>query len=167
MIVVTTGTNERPFDRLVRAAAALAIDEQLLVQYGSSRVAHGEGEWVDFLSFEDLADAMRRARVVVSHAGVGSIMLARSCGKTPIVVPRLLARAEAVDDHQLHLGRRLAALGLLTLIEDESRLGDAVHRASAPAVATNSFIDGSGTLVAELEQYFSACGAARSATGDG
>jgi len=61
MIVVTIGTNEQPFDRLIRAARALDSDE-LLVQYGSSREAHGRGEWVEFLSFDELAERARSAR---------------------------------------------------------------------------------------------------------
>ena len=62
MILFTVGTNEQPFDRLVRAAAELRRDESLFVQYGASRSAHGPGEWVDFLPFEELAAACREAR---------------------------------------------------------------------------------------------------------
>ena len=105
MILVTIGTNEQPFDRLIRAATTLGGDEPLLVQHGSSRVPHGRGEWVDFLSFDELADRARQARVVVCHAGVGSIMLARRCGHRPVVVPRRHQLGEAVDDHQLFLAR--------------------------------------------------------------
>ena len=103
MILVTTGTNEQPFDRLVRAAAELAEGEDAFVQYGASREPHGRGEWVDFLDFDVLAERMREARVVVCHAGVGSIMLARRCGHRPVVMPRRFELGEAVDDHQLHL----------------------------------------------------------------
>ncbi len=56
MILVTVGTNEQPFDRLVRWAAALEGDEPLLVQHGSSTVPHGRGEWIDFLPFEELSE---------------------------------------------------------------------------------------------------------------
>jgi UDP-N-acetylglucosamine transferase subunit ALG13 len=131
MIVVTVGTNEQPFDRLVRAAARLEGSEELVVQYGSSRVAHGRGTWIDFVSFDELAAQMRDARLVVCHAGVGSIMLARRCGKTPIVVPRRLHLGEAVDDHQLTLARRLEAGGLVKLVDDEREL----PRAIAPDAA--------------------------------
>lgn len=150
MILVTCGTNEQPFDRLVRAAHALSGSEPLLVQYGSSRVPHGGGDWVDFLPFDDLADRMSAARVVVSHAGVGSIMLARRCGKHPVVVPRRVHLGEAVDDHQLPLGRRLHASGIVTLVEDEARLAEAVRAAGAPAGAA----DGSGVaaLAADLRE---------------
>jgi UDP-N-acetylglucosamine transferase subunit ALG13 len=135
MILVTTGTNEQPFDRLVQAAATLDAAEPMFVQYGASKVAHGPGEWVDFLSFDELAERMTAARVVVCHAGVGSIMLARRCGKRPIVLPRRVHLSEAVDDHQLPLARRLDASGIVHLVEDERDLGRAIVEIDGRAAA--------------------------------
>ena len=135
MILVTIGTNEQPFDRLVSAAAGLDGLESLVVQHGSSRVPRGRGEWLDFVSFEELSERMRAARVVVCHAGVGSIMLARRCGKRPIVVPRRLHLGEAVDDHQLPIARRLDANGVVTLLEDVDLLGEAIELVGANAMA--------------------------------
>ena len=85
------------------------------------------------MSFEELSERMRAARVVVCHAGVGSIMLARRCGKRPIVVPRRLHLGEAVDDHQLPIARRLDANGVVTLLEDVDRLGEAIELVGANA----------------------------------
>jgi UDP-N-acetylglucosamine transferase subunit ALG13 len=127
MIVVTTGTNEQPFDRLVAAAGALDVEEPLLVQHGSSRVPHGAGRWVDFMSFEELEAAMRSARVVVCHAGVGSMMLARRCGLRPVVMARRVHLGEAVDDHQLPLARRLHEAGAVELVDDAAQLAAAVR----------------------------------------
>jgi UDP-N-acetylglucosamine transferase subunit ALG13 len=154
MILVTIGTNEQPFDRLVRAAAALDLPEQLVVQHGSSRVPRGRGEWVDFVSFEELSSRMRQARVVVCHAGVGSIMLARRCGKHPIVVPRRLHLGEAVDDHQLPIARRLHANGVVTLVEDVDRLAEAIGAAGLGApVAPLGEDSGSRNLAGDLREY--------------
>jgi UDP-N-acetylglucosamine transferase subunit ALG13 len=155
MILVTVGTNEQPFDRLVRAAAALGGDEPLLVQYGASGEPHGRGDWVDFVGFDELADHMRAARVVVCHAGVGSIMLARRCGRRPIVLPRRLDLREAVDDHQLPLARRLDASGLVRLVEDERDLAAAVAQngdASADDGATAS-LAGAEALAGDVRRY--------------
>jgi|1186.fasta_scaffold24120_2 UDP-N-acetylglucosamine transferase subunit ALG13 len=139
MILVTTGTNEQPFDRLVLEAKALTTDEALFVQHGSSQVPHGRGLWVDFLPFEDLAEKMGEARVVICHAGVGSIIMARRCGHRPVVIPRRVHLGEAVDDHQLALGRRLHAAGMVTLAEDADEL--------AAAIGVDDHIDGrEGTL---------------------
>jgi UDP-N-acetylglucosamine transferase subunit ALG13 len=154
MILVTIGTNEQPFDRLVRAAARLDTVESLVVQHGSSRVPHGRGKWVDFVSFEELTARMVEARVVVCHAGVGSIMLARRCGKRPIVVPRRLHLGEAVDDHQLALGRRLHEGGVVTLLEDEEQLGETIRTIGPRALARTPGDDsGARELAGDLRRY--------------
>ncbi|NUT54618.1 MAG: hypothetical protein HOQ03_01365, partial [Thermoleophilia bacterium] len=70
----------------------------------------------------------------VTHAGVGSVLVALANGKRPVVVPRLKAFGEAVDDHQLQLGRRFAAAGLVTLVEDLGAL-EAALAAEQPAAA--------------------------------
>jgi predicted glycosyltransferase len=109
------------------------------------------------MSFDDLADGMRRARVVVSHAGVGSIMLARRCGKVPIVVPRLRRLEEAVDDHQVQLARRLAGLGVVVLVEDDALLGDAIHGGGAAAPVGPQALEPAATLVDEIGSFLAGC----------
>jgi UDP-N-acetylglucosamine transferase subunit ALG13 len=162
MIVVTIGTNEQPFDRLIRAARALDTDE-LLVQYGSSREPHGRGEWVEFLSFDDLAERARAARAVVCHAGVGSIMLARRCGHRPIVMPRRHHLGEAVDDHQVFLAKRLAKSGIVTLVEDEHDLAAALATPLSAPTASQGGLDGAVALSADVRALLSDLGAARAA----
>ncbi|MBN1527624.1 MAG: hypothetical protein JW895_01085 [Thermoleophilaceae bacterium] len=154
MILVTIGTNEQPFDRLVSAAAGLRGLESLVVQYGSSSVPHGRGEWLDFVSFEELSERMSAARVVICHAGVGSIMLARRCGKRPIVVPRRLHLGEAVDDHQLPIARRLHASGVVTLLEDVDLLAETIEVLGEAALA-DPVVDppGGPNLAGDLRAY--------------
>jgi UDP-N-acetylglucosamine transferase subunit ALG13 len=149
MIFVTVGTNEAPFDRLLAAFEAGVGDEELLVQHGPSRIRPAGATCVEFLSYDELVEAVARARVVVMHAGVGSIMTALGNGKRPVVVPRLRRFGEAVDDHQLSLGRRLHESGLVTLVEDP---GDVP--AALGAVSTSAALDlgPSRRLVAELRE---------------
>ncbi|QEC50087.1 glycosyltransferase [Baekduia soli] len=149
MIFVTTGTNEQGFDRLVAAARELPGDEELLVQYGSSTELHGRGRWEAFLSWEEMTAAMTQARVVVAHAGVGSILLAHRCGRRPVVMPRRVALGEAVDDHQLELAQRLHARGEVTLALDGDALARAVAVAPSMLAGTGSG-PATGPLVAEL-----------------
>ena len=103
MIFVSVGTNEARFDRLLHAVAELGLDEEVVVQHGHSArdSIPPARQLVDFLPFEGIVDTVRRSRVVVTHAGVGSVMVSLANGKRPIVVPRRKAFAEAVDDHQL------------------------------------------------------------------
>jgi UDP-N-acetylglucosamine transferase subunit ALG13 len=133
VIFVTVGTNEARFERLLRAVAGLTTAERFVIQHGHSPpIGRPKSELVDFLPFEAMVETMRSARVVVTHAGVGSVMVALSNGKRPVVVPRRKSLGEAVDDHQLQLGRRFAQAGLVTLVETEHALGDALEQQQAP-----------------------------------
>lgn len=154
MIFVTTGTNEQPFDRLLRAVRALPDRESLHVQYGSSQISDGPGRWEAFMDFAECDAAVRRARVVVTHAGVGSVMLSLRHGKRPVVMPRRHARDEAVDDHQVVLARRLAQAGWVA-IADEGNLAEAIELAAAMGPIELDLSAGhQAELVAELHDYF-------------
>jgi UDP-N-acetylglucosamine transferase subunit ALG13 len=162
MILVTVGTHEQPFDRLVEAAAALGDREHLIVQYGTSSITDGPGEWVDYMSFDELAEQARRARVVVSHAGVGSIVLARRYGHRPIIMPRRPHLGEHVDEHQMQLTRRLAEAGIVTVVEDAEQLAAAVRTPALVAPAdTKGGLSGPSDLSADVREVLIGLGAAR------
>jgi UDP-N-acetylglucosamine transferase subunit ALG13 len=136
VIFVTVGTLHFPFDRLLGALDDLPGDEELVVQCRAPHVLPARARVVVDLPYDELAALMREARVVVSHAGVGSILTALENGKRPVVVPRLVRYGEAVDDHQLAFARRLAESGRVTLVEDLSGLAGAVA-APGPPPPTN------------------------------
>jgi UDP-N-acetylglucosamine transferase subunit ALG13 len=130
VIFVTLGTHHQPFPRLIEALAALPA-EDLVVQYGHSAPPAAAREAVDFLGFRDMLDRIEAADVVVTHAGVGSILLARRAGHTPIVVARRQRHGEHVDDHQVELTAALADDGKVIPVWEPAELAAAV--AVAPA----------------------------------
>ena len=150
MILVATGASQFPFDRLLRAIDALPMGERIVVQHGCSAVKPRRGECVDFLPMPDLTALVREARVVVTHAGVGSILLCLTNGRRPVVVPRLKRFSETVDDHQLESARRFAEAGLVTLAEDPGHLAEVVAAAAEDAV---DLPQGDVPLVRELRSY--------------
>lgn len=160
MILVTVGTHEQPFDRLIAAAAALPGDEPMVVQYGTSTLTRGRGEWIDFLSFDDLAQLAEQARAMVCHAGVGSIVLARRYGHRPIVMARRPQLGEHVDEHQLSLTRRLADAGLVIAVDNAEELTAAVEaEAFAPAPAAATSLRGPSALSADVRALLLGLGA--------
>jgi UDP-N-acetylglucosamine transferase subunit ALG13 len=156
MILVTTGTNGPPFDRLLNEIDRVETTEQIMVQHGPSRVRPRAATCVSFLSFDALAELMQSARTVVTHGGVGSILLAAMYGKRPFVVPRLARYGEAIDDHQLSLAHRLDRRGNVTIVEDPTRL-PALLEVDVPTVQELGRPD--PRLVDELRSYFAAAGA--------
>jgi UDP-N-acetylglucosamine transferase subunit ALG13 len=150
VIFVSVGTNEARFDRFLQAVAALTLAEEMVVQHGhSTRLGPPGARLVDFLRFEEMVEHIRSARVVVTHAGVGSVMVSLGNGKRPIVVPRRKAFAEAVDDHQLQLASRLARAGLVTLAEDPAGLADMLARHQDPATV----VPAASALAADLSAF--------------
>jgi len=61
---------------------------------------------------------MRAADVVVTHAGVATIVDAVRAGHRPIVVARRHHLGEHVDDHQLQIVAALEELGMVTSLRD-------------------------------------------------
>jgi UDP-N-acetylglucosamine transferase subunit ALG13 len=150
MIFVSVGTNEARFDRLLQLVTSLEVDDDLLIQYGHSSPVEAPGiELIDFLPFEAMGEKIRAARAFVTHAGVGSIMVALANGRRPIVVPRRQTLGEAVDDHQSQLGRRFAEAGLVTLAETREALVAALEGAQ-PAAAV---VPATSSLASELQLF--------------
>ena len=154
MIFATTGTCE-PFDRMLQAFDALELDEELVVQHGISPVRPRGARCFDFLAYSDLVAFVRSARVVVTHGGVGTILTALANGKRPIVVPRLADRGEAIDDHQVELARKLAATGVIELVEQIDDLGPILAR---PHELTRT-VAADARLVSELRAYLTSAAA--------
>jgi beta-1,4-N-acetylglucosaminyltransferase len=154
MIFVTVGSSTIPFDRLLRAVDAWRIDEPLVVQHGASAIRPRRAECVDFLDYDTFVDLVRGARLMITHAGVGSVMTALRERKRPIVVPRRRACGEAVDDHQTPFARRAGQLGLVTFVENADLLDAAiVQRAADRWTAASS----RSPIERELRSYIEAC----------
>jgi biofilm PGA synthesis N-glycosyltransferase PgaC len=133
-VLVAVGTHEAPFDRLVRAAANLK-GEPVVVQHGASTVRPPGVRGFDYLSVDAFDALIRSSRVVVTHAGVGSVAAALAHGRRPVVVPRLGRFNEHVDDHQVFFARRLQEAGLATLVENTDQLPEVVARQDHSAAA--------------------------------
>ncbi|QKE85313.1 glycosyltransferase [Arthrobacter sp. NEB 688] len=117
-VLVTVGTIEPfRFDRLVDLVLGLVRrrpQTQVTWQLGASHREGLPGTASRYLPADEFASELRRADVVVSHAGVGTAMEILDAGRVPVLLPRLAHLEEHVDDHQqqifdLLVGRDLAA----------------------------------------------------------
>jgi UDP-N-acetylglucosamine transferase subunit ALG13 len=139
LLFVTVGTDHHPFDRLVRWLDAWLESGakqrvRCLLQHGAS-VPSSVARSCDFLGYGEMERALHEAAVVVCHGGPGTIMLAAEAGKVPIVVPRVQALGEHVDDHQVLFARRLEQERTIVLAETESRFHQFTERALADPLA--------------------------------
>ena len=110
---VTVGNNKKPFRRLVDQIVEVAPDlpSPVLVQSGHTPLTTDRCQVVDFLNMEDFKSEIDEAELIIMHAGAGSLIHALRAGKMPVVMPRLFAYGEHVDDHQEELANHFGRIG--------------------------------------------------------
>jgi UDP-N-acetylglucosamine--N-acetylmuramyl-(pentapeptide) pyrophosphoryl-undecaprenol N-acetylglucosamine transferase len=132
---LAVGTHSQPFDRIVelvdRAAGEGVLPQPVLAQVGVSTVAMRHGEAHGIITPEEMGDAVRRSRYIVTHAGTGTISTALRAGRRPLVLARTAAHGEHFDDHQQQIVDKLAELGLVVPLGDRITAAD-LEAADAP-----------------------------------
>ena len=131
MIFATVGTHHQPFARML--AALEPLGGEVVLQYGANERPAWAARAERYMGFEAVMDAMRTAEAVVTHAGVGSILCARSLGHVPVVVPRLHRLGEHVDDHQVELAPALGRAGRVIVAWRVADLVPAIEEARVRA----------------------------------
>jgi UDP-N-acetylglucosamine--N-acetylmuramyl-(pentapeptide) pyrophosphoryl-undecaprenol N-acetylglucosamine transferase len=130
-VVVTLGSQTYGFRRLVEGLLrVLPPGADILWQTGSTDTTGLGIEAVTYLPADDLLAAMRKADLVVAHAGVGSALAAMQAGHAPLLVPRRRFRHEHVDDHQVQIARYLVSRGVAVAC-DADRLNPAITGVAA------------------------------------
>jgi len=157
VIFVITGMEVHPFDRLVRAVDDLqrsgSVGEDFLIQLGSCTYQPRHARFERFLSFGEVCENIRRASVVITHAGAGSTLVCIQQGKHPIIVPRRARFGEHVDEHQVPFAEKLAGSGLATAVHELEALGAAIASVAAREAPAGE-VGRAGELTAWLEGYW-------------
>lgn len=108
---MTVGSHYQGFERLVKKMDEIAekINEKVVMQIGNTKYKPVNAQYFDFIeSFEEIERLNREARVVVCHAGAGSILTALEQRTPVIVVPRLKKFNEHMDDHQVDIAEAMS-----------------------------------------------------------
>jgi UDP-N-acetylglucosamine transferase subunit ALG13 len=115
LIFATVGTHHQPFERFLHSVLALAAGMELVVQHGHTAPLPSASSvcWRQWLTPEEMDARMREAAIVITHAGVASVVDALRAGHRPVVVARRCHLGEHVDEHQLQIVTALGAMGLV------------------------------------------------------
>ena len=107
MILILLGTQDNSFHRLLEEVQRLIdkkiITEKIVVQAGRTKYESKDMEIYSLMPEEDLKEIMERSDLVITHGGVGSIVMALKMGKKVIAVPRLSEFGEHINDHQIQI----------------------------------------------------------------
>ena len=120
MIFVTVGTSSWDFTRLIKKMDYLAgeIDEEVIMQIGPNKYKPTIAEFFRITTDEEIERLFENARIIVSHAGVGSVMRALRHNKPIIVIPRAEKYGEHFDDHQIEMAAALEKDGIVKVVWD-------------------------------------------------
>ncbi|KAA9015478.1 PssE/Cps14G family polysaccharide biosynthesis glycosyltransferase [Niallia endozanthoxylica] len=124
MIFVVLGTFELPFDRLLKEVdkqiSAGNIKEEVLVQAGHTKYRSNQMEFIDFTTYEHMAELYRESNLIITHGGTGSITMGMKMGKKMIAVPRLVKYGEHNDNHQIEIVRQFHQTGHILSWDDNT-----------------------------------------------
>lgn len=104
MILVTLGTQDKPFERLLKAIDKQIdkgnIKDKVIVQTGFTKYASDNMEIFDLIPMKKFDKLVEEADLIITHGGVGSILGAIRKNKKVIAIPRLSKYKEHTNDHQ-------------------------------------------------------------------
>lgn len=155
MIFVTVGT-DLPFDRMMRVVDRWARE----TGRGDVFAQIGEGAWepefIPYSHFMEPSDFKRRfkeASLIISHAGMGTILSALLQSKPILVMPKLASLGEHRNEHQTATARKMRALAGVHAAFDENelrRLLDSLEELTPPKPIGDS---ASESLLAGLRDF--------------
>lgn len=123
MIFVTIGT-QAPFDRFIKIIDEIApqLDEEIVAQVYMSGVEVKNIRTINFLAPDEFNGLFKKARLIVSHAGMGTILSALQQQKPIIIFPRIAALGEHRNEHQLATAQKFKELGNVYVAMNEEEL---------------------------------------------
>jgi len=135
MIFVTVGTDTHQFNRLLREIDVLIekkiIKERVIAQIGNSEYRPKNYDYFRFADYKKYIGLIKKARLVVSHGGAGTIITVLSYKKPLIVVPRLKKFGEHTDDHQKELVTQLDKDKRAIAVLNIKKLGEFIKKVKA------------------------------------
>jgi len=109
MIFVTAGNHFQGFERLLRKVDEIAprIPHEIVIQKGYSKYVPQNAKYFDFVPANTAMEYIQKSELVVSHAGMGTIILSKQYGIPIIIFPRRKIYKEHVNDHQMEIAKVL------------------------------------------------------------
>ena len=109
MIFVTAGNHFQSFDRLLKKVDEIAphIPHEIVIQRGYSEYLPHNTKYFDFVPANTATEYIRTSELVVSHAGMGTIILCKEIGIPLIILPRRKMYGEHGTDHQMEIAQVL------------------------------------------------------------
>ena len=155
MILVLLGTQKNEFNRLLQAIEKNIkegnIKEKVIVQAGCTKFSTDLMEVFDLIPKEDIEELKKKARIIITHGGVGSILSCVKLGKKVIAVPRLAKYNEHVNDHQRQLVEKFNNEGYIIGVENLEKLSEALNKIEN--FTPRKYVSNTNNFIKLIEDY--------------
>ena len=135
MILVTLGTQDKDFSRLLKAVDKQiengTIKEKVIVQAGSTEYKSKNMKIFDLMDSDEFNSLMSKANLVITHGGVGTILTALKKDKKVIAASRLAKYGEHHNDHQKQIVKEFAKRGYILELKDFNKLGKIIEKSKS------------------------------------
>lgn len=136
MIFVTLGTQDKPFKRLIRSVEKQVelgnIKEEVIVQAGCTnyKTKFENIKIIQYINIEEFNKNLEKANIVITHAGVGTIIQALEKNKKVIVAARKKVYGEHVNNHQEQILENFSKKGYVLPLRSFRKLNEVIDKVS-------------------------------------
>lgn len=133
MIFIVLGTQKFQLNRLLKLMddyiESGIIKEEVIAQIGNSTYEPKHYKYEKFMDKALFDENIKKADLMVTHSGVGTIISALNAKKPVIVFPRLKKYKEHVDDHQLDIANAFKVKNYVFCCYEDDCLSDMINDA--------------------------------------
>ncbi len=133
MILVTLGTQDKSFKRLLEAIQKQIdngnIKEKVVVQAGHTKFESKDMEIFDLIPMEKFDELIDSCEILITHGGVGSIITGLKHNKKVIAAARLKEYKEHTNNHQLQIIENFSNDGYILGLDNFDDLGEKLQEA--------------------------------------
>jgi len=145
MIFITVGNHYQGFDRLIKKADEIAshTSYDILIQKGYSSYQPQSARYFDFVPIQEAMQYIQASELVISHAGIGTIILCKEYGIPLLIFPRRKKYGEHGTDHQMEIAKAIEERkdDHIYIVYEEDQLGNKIAevltRRQRPAPGAN------------------------------
>lgn len=149
MILVTLGTQQQQFIRLLDYIENSKIKDEIIVQAGHTKYNSKKMKIFDFIDYDKMNEYVDNADLIITHGGTGSITGPLKKGKVVIACARKRKYREHVDDHQEQIVDIFFEEGYILKLDENIKLSDLIKRSKT--FKPRKFVSNNSIFIKKLE----------------
>ncbi len=155
MILVTLGTQDKPFTRLLEAVQKQIdngnIKDEVVVQAGYTKFESKDMKIYELIEYEKFDKLVKDCDILITHGGVASILNGIKNEKKVIAAARLKEFGEHTNDHQLQIISDFSKKGYLLALDDFDKLDEVLKQAKK--FKQKKYVSNTENFIKHIENY--------------